>query len=122
MKSNFYNTDLKTIIAHNGEGSIRFSRIFDDESFQTNCHFVDYAIVPPSASIGIHRHDRSEEIYIVIAGSAQMTLNDTQIDVRPGDVIVNPVGGVHGLVNNSESEVQIIVVEIGTTRLLEDHQ
>lgn len=121
MKSNFFSTELKNVRAHNGQGAIRFSRIFDNESFQTNCHFVDYAIIPPGASIGIHRHDHSEEIYIVMSGSAQMTLNNTLIDVHPGDIIVNPVGGVHGLVNDGEIEVQIVVVEIGATKLFEDH-
>ena len=121
MKNNLFESSLKKIVAHSGENTISFARIFDSDTFQTNCHFVDYAVIPPGASIGIHRHERSEEIYIVLDGSALMTLNDVPTRVRRGDIIVNPVSGTHSLVNTGEIDVHIVVVEIGTSKLSEDH-
>jgi mannose-6-phosphate isomerase-like protein (cupin superfamily) len=121
MKKNLFETDLQKIVAHNGKNEISFARIFDNQDFQTNCHFVDYAVVPPGASIGLHRHKRSEEIYILIAGSALMTLNGVSTEVHRGDIIVNPVSGSHSLVNIGEVDVNIVVVEIGVSKLSEDH-
>jgi mannose-6-phosphate isomerase-like protein (cupin superfamily) len=113
MIRNFLLAELTRQVAHDGEGKIHFSRIFDSEVFQTRCHFVDYAVVPPGVSIGLHRHSDSEEIYIILAGTGTMVINDTQTKVCRGDIILNPLGGVHGFVNDAQEDVHIVVVEVG---------
>ncbi len=35
--------------------------------------------------------------------------------VGKGDMILNPPGGRHGLVNNSDEDIDILVVQIGVT-------
>ncbi|MBF0255969.1 MAG: cupin domain-containing protein [Gammaproteobacteria bacterium] len=53
------------------------------------------AIVPPGAKTMLHRHQRSEEIYHVTAGTGLMQLADEVIEVRVGDSILIPPGTPH---------------------------
>jgi mannose-6-phosphate isomerase-like protein (cupin superfamily) len=42
-----------------------------------------------------------------------MKIEEDEVTVSKGDMILNPAGGRHGLVNNSRENVDILVVQIG---------
>lgn len=58
------------------------------------------ATVAPGAATRLHRHRRSEEIYLFSAGRGRMTLGDDQFAVRAGDCVVIAPGTPHRLVND----------------------
>jgi quercetin dioxygenase-like cupin family protein len=75
--------------------------------------FLDFAQVPPGATIGLHRHGPSdEEIYVVLSGRGRYCAEGQWVDVRPGSVAVNPPGGLHGLENSGDEPLRIVVVDI----------
>jgi mannose-6-phosphate isomerase-like protein (cupin superfamily) len=104
---------LAEVVAHGGEGRIGFLRVFDRHDFASPLHFVDYAVLPPGASIGRHTHGRDEELYLVLAGTGTMHLDGREFRVGPGSVILNRAGGTHGLRNDSDQEIRLFVVEVG---------
>ncbi|MEM9921202.1 MAG: cupin domain-containing protein [Bacteroidota bacterium] len=99
-------------IAHDGKLPIQFKRVAEknpDNAF----HFLDYVIVPPKADIGIHTHAKdNQEIYIIIEGKAEMTVEGKTIQVCKGHTIVNQIGGTHSLVNTGMEDLKLIVIEI----------
>lgn len=96
---------------HGGIGLVQSSRAIQ-RSDGLNGNFIDCVRVPAGASIGMHTHQAdNEELYIILAGSGTMLVEDTQKAVGPGDVIINPPGGTHGLRNDSEEDLTLIVVE-----------
>ena len=103
---------LERVRAHDGEGLIRFRRVFESGAFVGLCNFVDYAVLPPGTSIGLHRHGRDEEIYLVLEGEGTMTLDGEELRVHAGNVIVNRPDGQHGLRNDGDSDLRLFVVEI----------
>lgn len=103
---------LEEIEAHGGPGRIRFRRVFDADAFQGPWNFVDYAVIPPGASIGRHRHGENEEIYLVLRGEGLMFLDGREFRVRPGSVVLNRAGGTHGLRNDSDEPIALFVVEV----------
>jgi mannose-6-phosphate isomerase-like protein (cupin superfamily) len=107
---------LAEVVAHGGEGSIGFRRVFDRADFAGPLHFVDYAVLPPGASIGRHTHGRDEELYLVLEGSGTMHLDGQEFRVGPGSVILNRAGGTHGLRNDSDAPLRLFVVEVGLGR------
>lgn len=42
-----------------------------------------------------------------------MTVNEEQQRVVKGDLILNPPGGTHGLSNDSDRDLCILVIEVG---------
>ncbi len=102
-----------SIVAHGGEGHIRFHRIADDAATNGACHFIDVAELPPGASIGRHAHtEHEEEFYLVLSGSGDMWRDGESFPVRAGDVVRNRPGGAHGLVNSGSSPLRIFVFEV----------
>ena len=53
------------------------------------------AQIPPGTRTLLHRHQRTEEIYHVVAGTGWMTLADQTFEVGPGDSILIPPGTAH---------------------------
>jgi len=103
---------LEQVRAHDGRGTIGFHRVFESEDFRGPWSFVDYAVLPPGASIGLHRHGLDEELYLVLEGTGTMQRDGHEFRVRPGSVIVNRPHGEHGLRNDGEVPLRLFVIEI----------
>ncbi len=108
--------ELEEVRAHGGLGTILCRRLVDGDRFESPCSFVDYAVLPPGTSIGTHRHGENEEIYLILEGTGTMVLDERELAVREGHVIVNRPGGTHGLRNDSDAPLRVFVVEIALAR------
>ncbi|MDP2982498.1 MAG: cupin domain-containing protein [Candidatus Latescibacter sp.] len=96
--------------AHGGKGTILFRRCFDKNSFATNWEFIDHCILPPGTSIGYHQHNMIEEVYYLVSGSGKVTVNNVTWEVKAGDAIPCTIYDSHGLYNNSNGEIELVVV------------
>ena len=105
----------KEINCHGGQGFVWSGRLLDQKLFgQTNnfkVDFVDFVIVPPGSSIGVHQHKQNQEEYFIIKGEGQMTLNGNEFPVKTGDRVLNPEFGTHGLANTGQEDLWLIVIE-----------
>jgi mannose-6-phosphate isomerase-like protein (cupin superfamily) len=109
---NLNDLTLEEVTAHEGEGKILFNRVFHEDAFQGPWNFVDYAVLPPGKSIGVHTHGDNEELYLVLEGEGTMTLDGREFPVRPGHVILNRAEGSHGLKNTGAEPLKLFVVEV----------
>lgn len=108
---NIYKKDYRILeSAHGGEGKLISKEILSEE-FKTNLNFLHYTVLPPKTSIGLHLHIDTEEVYIVLEGKGNMQINDMFRDVEKGDVILVNQGDKHGLTNNSDGDIAILVFE-----------
>lgn len=76
-------------------------------------HQVKRIRVNPKGRLSLQYHHHRAERWVVIAGTATVTVNDTVMKVRPGGVVVIPMGAVHRLENLTSSPVEIIEVQMG---------
>lgn len=97
---------------HDGIGTLKNVTVFNKEDFKTNISFINYTVLPPETSAGIHQHKDDEEVYIILEGSGIMTVDGESRSVTKGDVIINRPFGSHGLLNNSKEEMKILVFEV----------
>ena len=67
-------------------------------------------MLPSDTSIGYHQHNMIEEVYYLVSGSGRMTVNDFTWDVTEGDAIPCTLHDSHGLYNNSDEEIELIVI------------
>ena len=112
----FENISFDRVVAHEGNGCILTRRVLD-ASGGCAANFIDLTVIPPGCDIGLHTHaDDNEEIYVIVCGSGEMSVDGRQIEVGPGHVIVNRPGGTHGLRNNGVSDLRLVVVEVPTER------
>lgn len=96
--------------AHGGAADIEFCR-FASRSQGSLFDHMDYVYIKPGSDIGFHVHEKDEEVYIVLEGSGRMNLDGSETPVKKGDVIINPPGGGHGLVNDSNTIMILLVIQ-----------
>lgn len=97
---------------HDGFGPIAFRRMFDASAFSSPIDFVDVTVVPPGSTIGKHAHLGTEEIYIILAGTPIVEVDGDARRLAPGDVSVVRSGSSHSLVNDTDANVRIGVVQV----------
>ena len=66
----------------------------------------------PGHRMNYHSHEKRDEIWNVIRGTGRTIVDGVEQPVRPGDVIILPVGCRHTVI--AGSELQMIEVQLGT--------
>ncbi len=98
--------------SHSGVGHLHKVRVFDSSDFDTNLDFIDYVEIPEGVTIGIHKHTENEEIYFIFEGNGIMTVENKEVGVKKGDIMVNPVFGTHGLRNNTSAILKVLIFQV----------
>lgn len=113
MKIAVSKSDKRVIIkkCHDGAGEILFREVFKKKDFESNLQHLHETIVYPHSTIGYHLHSGNEEIYYILEGEGIMTVDDEEKKVSKGDAIITHSGSKHGLVNNTDNDLKILVFE-----------
>ena len=69
---------------------------------------VNVIQVPPGGKIGRHRHVQQFETIWVIRGNAILTLDQTEVSIKDGQIIAIPLGLEHALRNEDQSLVELL--------------
>jgi mannose-6-phosphate isomerase-like protein (cupin superfamily) len=66
-------------------------------------------IIAPGGQAREHYHHQMEEVYYLLQGQAQLTVDDETSTVGPGDTIPIPPGARHKIVNVGDTDVVMMV-------------
>ena len=66
----------------------------------------------PRREANPHYHERSDEIYVVLAGSGAVRLGEETFPLRKGDQVFIPKGKVHSLDNPSAEALEIMCIAV----------
>lgn len=50
-------------------------------------------------------------MYIILSGTGTMTIDNQKMTIIKGDMIKNPPYGEHGLVNDSNSDIDLLIIK-----------
>jgi mannose-1-phosphate guanylyltransferase / mannose-6-phosphate isomerase len=81
----------------------------DGKGFQ-----VKHIGVHPGQSLSLQLHHQRSEHWVVIRGTATITVGEQVLDYLPGQHVFVPLGAVHRLENKTEADVEIIEVQLGS--------
>ena len=99
---------------HGGEGTFSLNDVLKDmdPAGYQSIKFIHNNHIPPKTTYGIHKHEGSnfEEWYYCLEGTGIMHLDGQEYVMKPGDIAVCRSEGTHGLENNSDSDLHIIVI------------
>lgn len=69
--------------------------------------------VEPGQRISLQKHHQRAEHWVVVAGTASITIGERQFELQPGESCDIARGQVHRLANRTDSGVEIIEVQFG---------
>ncbi|MDR1732087.1 MAG: cupin domain-containing protein [Synergistaceae bacterium] len=77
---------------------------------------IGWLTLKPGDSIGFHKHDVNEDVYIVISGTGTFKNDDgKEYEVGPGDITIARKGQSHGMTNTGKEDLVMISVIAGET-------
>ncbi len=85
-----------------------YDAIDSGEGFQ-----VKRLIVNPGAILSLQKHKRRAEHWVVVRGTARITLDDKVFDLNVNESTHIPIGAVHRIENARDEPVHIIEVQCG---------
>ncbi len=107
--------DIRTAASvHGGEGAIQISRFFRDKL--TLPIHVQLWELEPGVTEGEHTHptddpaDNFEELYFVLSGTGEITIDGDRRPVAAGDAILVPTGIHHGLIATGAESLRILLI------------
>ena len=109
---NFLKAELKGEVIHGGVGLCPHANIFPGEEIDAPVNFINYTIVPPGCSYGVHEHGNDNEFYVVLAGHGVYTQDGEETAVEAGDIIMNSPYSSHAIRNSGDTDMQLLVFEV----------
>ena len=82
-----------------------------EDDFDTLISFVHEVRIPPGVVIGPHRHFDNEEVYVIVQGEGEMTVDGETEKIKPGDAVLTKSGSVHSFTNSGPNDALLIVFE-----------
>jgi len=100
---------------HEGAGYMSFRPVFNgDRDFQSNFLFLHRGVIPPKAGIGQHFHNTMEEMFVVLNGEAQFTIDGHTSTLKGPAGAPCRMGHSHAIYNASDQPLQWMNVAVAT--------
>jgi mannose-6-phosphate isomerase-like protein (cupin superfamily) len=99
---------------HNGPGALDYRALFDADTLDTNLFFLHRGVLEPKSGIGAHFHNQCEEMFIILDGEAQFTIDGRTSLLKGPAGAPTRLGHSHAIYNASDRPVQWMNINIGS--------
>lgn len=86
---------------HAGAGQMKFTGLIGAQTLATNFLYLHAGEIPDKAGIGQHFHHTIEEMYVILDGEAEFTVNGHTSKIKGPAVVPCKMGDAHGIYNSS---------------------
>jgi mannose-6-phosphate isomerase-like protein (cupin superfamily) len=101
---------------HGGAGTMDFMVLFDEHALETNLDFLHRGVLEPKTGIGHHFHNQCEEMFVILDGEAQFTIDGrTSVLKGPAGALCR-MGHSHGIYNATDKPVQWMNINVTAMR------
>jgi mannose-6-phosphate isomerase-like protein (cupin superfamily) len=97
---------------HSGAGEMDYQVLLDSHSLDTNLYFVHRGILKPKSSLGNHFHNNCEEMYVILDGEAQFTVDGRTSQLKAPVGAPCRLGHSHALYNPTDAPVQFLNINV----------
>ncbi|HAR62851.1 MAG: cupin [Candidatus Margulisiibacteriota bacterium] len=93
-----------------GIGTISIEHFFTIDEIKANCRLCSKMTMAPGTSIGLHKHEKEDEIYLVLKGKALLSDGTIETIIEAGDSSITGKGESHSIKNIGEDNLEIIAI------------
>src|ERR1035441_10857229 len=98
---------------HDGAGQLDYMALFDAHTLDTNLFFLHRGVIPPGGGIGAHFHNQCEEMFVILDGEAQFTIDGRTSTIKGPGGAPDRIGHSHAIYNHSDKPVQWMNINVG---------
>ncbi|MFT5089278.1 MAG: mannose-6-phosphate isomerase-like protein (cupin superfamily) [Candidatus Latescibacterota bacterium] len=92
--------------AHGGAGALNYTGLLDHTALSTNFLFLHAGVLLPKGGIGHHFHHKMEEMYFILDGEAQFTINGRTSNLKGPVAVPCKMGQSHAIYNHTDQPVR----------------
>ncbi len=86
---------------HDGAGKMGFTQLIGRNDLATNFLYLHSGVIQPKSGIGHHFHHSIEEMYVILDGEAEFTINGRTSKIKGPALVPCKLGDSHGIYNSS---------------------
>jgi mannose-6-phosphate isomerase-like protein (cupin superfamily)/heme-degrading monooxygenase HmoA len=91
---------------HAGAGQMGFTQLIGRDELSTNFLYLHAGVINPKSGIGHHFHHGIEEMYVLLSGEAQFTVNGRTSILKAPVIVPCKLGSAHAIYNHTGEPVQ----------------
>ena len=103
-----------------GGGTVYEKTLLDGAMMSTPIVYIKRGIIPARAGIGLHRHEKMEEMYFVFNASAEFTVDGHTSLLPANSSVLCPLGSEHALYNNSDETLEFLTIAVAKKKGIAD--
>lgn len=97
---------------HGGAGKLDFTALIGANGQDTNFNFLHRGVIAPKSGIGGHFHNQCEEMFVILDGEAQFTIDGRTSTLKGPAGAPTRMGHWHGIYNATDSPVQWLNINV----------
>jgi len=97
---------------HGGAGTMAFTALLNRGAVTPEFNFLHRGEIPPGAGIGHHFHNTVEEMFVILDGEAQFTIDGRTALVKGPAGVICRVGHAHAIYNSGTKPVQWVNLNV----------
>jgi len=101
---------------HNGAGPMRYMGLLDTRDLETNLYFLHRGELDPGGGIGAHFHNQTEEMFLILDGEAEFTINGRTSLIRGPAGAPVTMGNHHAIYNPGDEPVQWMNINVSAVK------
>jgi mannose-6-phosphate isomerase-like protein (cupin superfamily) len=106
----------KSPAVHGGAGSLDFTALFDAHTLEPNLQFLHRGVIQPKSGIGAHFHNQCEEMFVILDGEAQFTIDGRTSLLKGPAGAPCRMGHSHGIYNATDKPVQWLNINVSMAK------
>src|SRR5688572_13106006 len=101
---------------HGGAGSMGFTALLNRGAVTPEFNFLHRGVIPPGAGIGHHFHNTVEEMFVILDGEAQFTIDGRTSTLKGPSGAPARMGRSHAIYNATDKPVQWMNINVTAFR------
>lgn len=97
---------------HGGAGKLDFTALLDFHALDTNLQFLHRGVIEPKSGIGHHFHNNCEEMFVILDGEAQFTVDGRTSLLKGPAGAPARMGHSHAIYNATDKPVQWMNINV----------
>lgn len=101
---------------HAGAGQMKFTGLIGSQTLATNFLYLHAGEIPDKAGIGQHFHHTIEEMFVILDGEAEFTINGRTSKIKGPALVPCKMGNSHGIYNSSGKPIRWLNFAVSTIK------